>query len=177
MAVYGLCNIEAGETIYNFLKDKFMKMKSLILTLSLVFTASMAHAAEAETKKTNENGVAFMDYKCVLAESAKRLVFAESDVDIMAMGVMLSTKEKVLSVKLTAKTGTKQSSDLLLFLKRISKVENKSTYSFDTKLGAVLSVEEVSSEDGRTQLMKIQMTEESGTTETMVSCTAALIGN
>ena len=50
-------------------------------------------------------------------------------------------------------------------------------YSFDTKLGSVLAIEEVSSDEGRTQTMKIKMTEDSGTTETTVVCKAALIGN
>lgn len=154
-----------------------MKMTSLLITLALVFTASIAQATDAAKKLANENGVAFMDYKCSLSDSASRLIFAEADVDIMATGMMLNTKERVLSVRLTARTGTKQSSELLLFLKRVSREDNKMNYSFDTKLGAVLAIEEVSSDEGRTQTMKIKMTEDSGTTETTVVCRAALINN
>ena len=154
-----------------------MKMTSLLITLALIFTASIALATDAAKKLANENGVAFMDYKCSLSKSASRLIFAEADVDILATGMMLKTKERVLSVKLTARSGTRQSSDLLLFLKRVSKEENKMNYSFDTKLGAVLAIEEVSSDEGRTQTMKIKMTDDSGTTETTIVCKAALIGN
>ncbi len=151
-----------------------MKMASVLITLALVFTASMAQADNAAKSLANENGVVFMDYKCSLSDSASRLIFGEADVDILATGVMLKTNERVLSAKLTARTGTRQSSDLLLFLKRISKEENKMSYSFDTKLGAVLAIEEVGSDEGRTQTMKIKMTEDSGTTETTVVCKATL---
>lgn len=154
-----------------------MKKTSLFLALALVLSASWAQAGDSSKKFANENGVAFMDYKCSLAESAKRLIFAEADVDILSMGMMLNTGERVLSVRLTARTGTKQSSDLLLFLKRALKNDDKMTYSFDSKLGAVLAIEEVSSSEGRTRTMKIQMTEDSGTTETSVVCTAPLISN
>lgn len=154
-----------------------MKMTSLLITLALIFTASNAQATDGAKKLANENGVAFMDYKCSLAESASKLIFADADVDILATGMMLKTKERVLSVKLTARSGTKQSSDLLLFLKRVSREETKMNYSFDTKLGAVLAIEEVSSDEGRTQTMKIKMTDDSGTTETTVVCRATLIGN
>lgn len=154
-----------------------MKTATLFLTLALVLSASTAQAADALKKFKNENAVAFMDYKCSLKESAKQLIFADADVDVLAMGMMLNTRERVLSVRMTARTGTKQSSDLLLFLKTISGGVDKMSYSFDSKLGAVLAIEELTSNEGRTRTLKIQMTEESGTTETTVVCSAALIGN
>ncbi len=155
-----------------------MKTISLFLTLTiLTVSASLAQAGDEAKKMTNENGVAFMDYKCSKLESAKQLIFADSDVEFMASGMMLNSKERVLSVKLTARSGIKQSSDLLLFLKRISKADGKINYSFDTKLGAVLAIEEISSENGRSQTMKIQLIEESGTSETTITCATALGGN
>lgn len=152
-----------------------MKMTSLFL--ALIFLGSMAQAEGSSKESANENGVLFMDYKCSLAESAKRLIFADADVDVLETGVMLNTKERVLAVRTTARTGTKQSSNLLLFLKRISKNGNKATYSFDTKLGAVVAIEEVSSNEGRTRTMKIAIKEESGTTEATVECSATLTDN
>ena len=147
-----------------------MKINSLLLTLALVFSVSMAQAADDAKKLTNENGVAFIDSTCLLMNPAKRLVFADSDVDILSSGMMLKTRERVLLVKLTARSGLKQSGNMLLFLKRVSSVDRKSTYSFDTKLGATLAVEEDRSEDGRLNIMKIRLIEESGTTETSVAC-------
>lgn len=155
-------------------------MTSLLVTLALIVTASIAQASDVAKKLANENSVAFMDYKCSLSESASRMIFADADVDVLATGLMLKTRERVLSVRLTARTGTRQSSDLLLFLKRISREESKTNYSFDTKLGAVLAIEEVSSDEGRTQTIKIKITDDSNTAEaneTTVVCKATQVGN